>query len=72
MTLEERLLRRLKNWRAAAKLHREAMDELFEHDDEWWMHKVEAEAFERCVSELTADLAASAPPATALRTASSV
>lgn len=62
MTLEERLLRRLKNWRAAAKQHREAMDELNEESDEYWMHKVEAEVFERVVSELVADLGARNEP----------
>lgn len=60
MTLEERLLRRLKNWRAAAKQHREAMDELDEEvdADEWTLHKNEAEVFERVISEVTADLSA--------------
>lgn len=58
MTLEERLLKRLQNWRAAAKQHREAMDELDGRNEEWWMHKVEAEVFERVVSELAVDLSA--------------
>ena len=62
MTLEERLLKRVQLWRAAAKQHRECMDELSERDDEWWMHKVEAEAFERCTSELAADLSAISTP----------
>lgn len=58
MTLEERLSKRLQNWRAAAKQHREAMDELDEEvdADEWTLHKNEAEVFERCISELVADL----------------
>jgi hypothetical protein len=34
------------------------MDEIDEENDEWWSHKIEAEVFERCVAELTADLAA--------------
>lgn len=60
MTLEERLVKRLRNWQAAAKLHREAMDELDEEIDktEWLLHKSEAEVFERCGSELAADLSA--------------
>jgi hypothetical protein len=60
MTLEERLARRLRNWQAAAKLHRQAMDELDEEVDnhEWFLHKSEAEVFERVSSELAADLAA--------------
>jgi hypothetical protein len=64
MTLEDRLVRRLQNWRAAAKQHRQCMDELDEEvdRDEWWLHKSEAECFERCVSELAADLAARNEP----------
>jgi hypothetical protein len=31
---------------------------LDEENDEWLLHKVEAENFERCVSELAADLSA--------------
>lgn len=64
MTLEERLVRRLRNWQAAAKQHREAMDELDEEVDshEWRLHKSEAECFERCVSEIAADLAARNDP----------
>jgi hypothetical protein len=60
MTLEERLARRLRNWQAAAKLHRQELDELDEEVDnhEWLLHKIEAEVFERCASELAADLAA--------------
>ena len=60
MTLEERLLRRLQSWRVAAKQHRESMDELDEEIDknEWLLHKSEAECFERCGSELAADLSA--------------
>lgn len=60
MTLEERLLRRLRNWQAAAKQHRSCMDELDEEVDrsEWQLHKTEAEVFERCGSELAADLSA--------------
>lgn len=60
MTLEERLLKRLALWRQAAKLHRQAMDELDEEVDkhEWLLHRVEAEVFERCVSELAIDLSA--------------
>jgi hypothetical protein len=40
------------------------MDELDEEvdRDEWWLHKSEAECFERCVSELAADLAARNEP----------
>ena len=34
------------------------MDELSDECDEYWMHKVEAEVFERCISEISADLAA--------------
>lgn len=65
MTLEDRLLRRLRNWQAAARQHRQAMDELDEEIDknEWWMHKVEAEVFERCISELAVDLSAPREPA---------
>lgn len=62
MTLEERLLRRLRNWRAGAKQHREAMDELNEDSEEYWLHKVEAEVFERVTSELAADLSARNDP----------
>lgn len=64
MTLEERLVRRLRNWQAAAKQHREAMDELDEETDacEWQLHKSEAEAFERCASELAADISARNDP----------
>ena len=62
MTLEERLQRRLKNWRAAAREHRSCMDELNEEVDEYWMHKVEAEVFERVISELVADLSARSDP----------
>lgn len=64
MTLEDRLVRRLQNWRAAAKQHRQCMDELDEEVDraEWWLHKSEAECFERCVSELAADLGARSEP----------
>jgi hypothetical protein len=60
MTLEERLLKRLALWREAAKIHRAAMDELDEDvdRDEWLLHKVEAENFERCVSELAIDISA--------------
>jgi hypothetical protein len=29
---------------------------------EWWLHKSEAECFERCVSELAADLGARSEP----------
>lgn len=60
MTLEERLVRRLRNWQAAAKQHRESMDELDEEIDknEWLLHKSEAEVFERVASELAADLSA--------------
>ena len=67
MTLEERLQRRLQNWRAAARQHRECLDELNEESDEYWMHKVEAEVFERVSAELIADLSArSSPPKTKL------
>lgn len=64
MTLEERLLRRLQSWRAAAKQHRSCMDELDEEVDprEWQLHKTEAEVFERVVSELAADLSAISDP----------
>lgn len=62
MTLEERLLRRLQNWRAAARQHRSCMDELEEQSEEWWMHKLEAEVFERVVSEVAVDLSARNEP----------
>lgn len=42
------------------------MDELFEQQEEWWMHKLEAEVFERCITEIVSDLAASRAPATTL------
>lgn len=58
MTLEERLQRRLQLWRAAAKQHRDCMDELNEQDEEWTMHRLEAEVFERVVAELCVDLSA--------------
>ena len=67
MTLEERLQKRLRLWRAAAKQHRDCMDELDEHDEEWTMHRLEAEVFERVVSELAGDLSArNDPPKTRL------
>ena len=62
MTLEERLQRRLKNWRAAAKLHRDCMDELDESVDEWTMHRLEAEVFERVITEVVTDLSARNEP----------
>lgn len=58
LTLEERLQKRLRLWREAAKQHRQCMDELNDDSDEYWMHKVEAEVFERVVAEVIADLSA--------------
>lgn len=78
MTLEQRLVRRLRNWRDAARQHRDAMDDYDElspdrsEQNEWLMHKVEAEAFERCMSEVVADLSADLPASTAARLARSV
>ena len=62
MTLEERLQRRLRNWRDAARQHRQCMDELSDESGEYWMHKVEAEVFERVISEVIADLSARSTP----------
>ena len=63
MTLEQRLLKRSQLWRIAARQHRECMDGFTDREEDWWIHKVEAEVFERCVSELATDLSArSAPP----------
>ena len=60
-SLEERLIKRLRSWRAAARQHRECLDELNDDSDEYWMHKVEAEVFERVMSEIATDLMASLP-----------
>lgn len=57
MTLEERLHKRLWLWRKAALQHRECMEEVEEHQDEWYLHQAEAEVFERCADELIEDLA---------------
>lgn len=57
MTLEERLHKRLWLWRKAALQHRECMEELTENEEEWYLHRAEAEVFERCADELIEDLA---------------
>lgn len=62
MTLEERLQKRLQSWRSEARNHREAMAEGPAKDEEWWMHKLEAETFERCAGDLAADLSARSTP----------
>lgn len=73
MTLEERLQKRLQLWRSAAREHQMCMEELDpESEDpkeraEWFDHKLEAEVFERCITEVIADLSArSSPPKTRL------
>lgn len=70
LTLEERLQKRLRLWREAAKQHRQCMDELEEQDEEWMMHRLEAEVFERCITELIVDLSARSATAPASRAAS--
>lgn len=70
LTLEERLQKRLRLWRIAAKQHRQCMDELQDKDEEWTMHRLEAEVFERCITELIVDLSARSAPTPAARAAS--
>ena len=60
MTLEERLAKRVRNWRVAERDHRNAMIELDDESDEYWLHKVEADLFERVIAEVLSDVTASA------------
>lgn len=59
LTLEERLQKRLQLWRSAARMHRQCQEELNDIENiEWTMHRLEAEVFERCITELIVDLSA--------------
>ena len=52
------LLRLAHGWRDRAEMHRQACEDLVEADkglpesEEWLMHKVEAEAYEKCAAAL--------------------
>jgi len=87
MTLEQRLQRRLQEWRKMAQTYREAERECDEREitarqdedekaakESAWeaeLNKAWAEALERCVENLAADLAArNSPTASTLRPAS--
>lgn len=66
MTLEERLLKRLRLWQSAARMHRQCQEEIYDEDNiEWTMHRLEAEVFERCIAELAVDLSARSSPSPA-------
>lgn len=70
LTLEERLQRRLQLWRSAARMHRQCQEEIDDESNvEWTMHRIEAEVFERCITELIVDLSARSAPSTTPRAA---
>jgi hypothetical protein len=56
--LENRLERRLYEWRKMAKAFREAQHEREPSEEEWELNKAWADAIERCASELGSDLSA--------------
>jgi len=56
--LENRLERRLYEWRKIAKAFRYAQNEREPSEEEWELNRAWAEAIERCASELGSDLAA--------------
>jgi hypothetical protein len=56
MTLEERLIRRLQEWRKLARRYRVAQDECEDQSDEWHLNKENKEMLYRCIDELAADL----------------
>ena len=58
MTLEERLIRRLQEWRKLAIRYRVAQDECEDQSDEWHLNKENKEMLYRCIDELAADLGA--------------
>lgn len=58
MTLEERLIRRLQEWRKLARRYRVAQDECEDQSDEWHLNKENKEMLYRCIDELAADLGA--------------
>lgn len=57
MGLEERLQRRLGEWRKLARRYRIAQDGCDVNTDEWWLNKENAEMIDRLSAELAGDLA---------------
>ena len=56
--LENRLERRLRDWRRQAAAYRAAQHDCEPSQAEWDLNKENADSLERCVSELSEDLSA--------------
>lgn len=52
MTLEQRCVRLIQEWRRMAKAYRLAQDESAAQSNEWRLNAASAEGYERCVNEL--------------------
>jgi hypothetical protein len=75
MTLEERLMRRLRSWQELGARHRMDAEECRQREnlhpddrEEALLHELEAGVFERCAGELAADLSARNDPHERART----
>jgi len=56
--LENRLERRVRDWRKQAAAYRLAQHDCEPSEDEWHLNKENADTLERCASELASDLSA--------------
>ena len=56
--LENRLERRVRDWRKQAAAYRLAQHDCEPSEDEWHLNKENADRLERCASELASDLSA--------------
>lgn len=56
MKLEDRLEKRLLEWRKLANAYRDAQHDREPSEDEWLLNRELAELIERCISELAADM----------------